>query len=107
MTGDTQPRADDDRRGWVILGNWVLVGLGVACVAAHVGTVASMFDSHTAHDWDRMLVALVAIPSALIGLTLGIAVASRKAVPRLIRRVELLILILIAAGIAIEVLSVD
>jgi hypothetical protein len=107
MTGDTGPRADDDRRGCVILGNWVLVGLGVACVAFHVGAVASVADPLVvAEGWIRFGVLLLAVPSLLIGATLAVAAGSRRVVPRPIRRVELGLVLLIAAGMAIELLTV-
>jgi hypothetical protein len=94
---------DDDRRGCVLLGNWVLIGLGVACVAFHVGTAASLTDAGAvAEGWPRFGVLLLAIPSVLIGATLAIASASRRVVPRPIRRVELTLVVLIVAGMAFE-----
>jgi hypothetical protein len=99
----TATPADDDRRGWVILGNWVLIGVAVACVAFHVGLAASLTDAGAvAEGWPRFGVLLLAIPSVLIGVTLGIASAARKAVPRPVRRVELGLLVLILAGMAFE-----
>jgi hypothetical protein len=87
----------------MLLGNWVLIGLGVACVAFHVGTASSLTDAGAvAEGWPRFSVLFLAIPSVLIGATLAIASASRKVVPRPIRRVELGLVVLIVAGMAFE-----
>src|SRR5512138_1385803 len=106
MTADGPPDRDDERGAWVILGNWVLVALGVACVAGHAGMVAWVSDPGAAAEgWPRIGVALIAVPSVLIGVPLGIASAARRAVPRLIRRVELLLLLMIVAALSYELVT--
>lgn len=106
MTDTPHGGGDEDRRGWVILVNWVLVGLGVACVAGHAGMVAWVSDSGAASEgWPRIGVALIAVPSVLIGVPLGIASAARRSVPRLIRRVELLLLLMIVAAMSFELVT--
>ncbi len=107
MTGAPDPRADDDRRGCVLVGNWMLIGLGVACVSFHVGQLAWLADAGaTQEGWNRLGVWILLVPSVLIGATLGIASASRKVVPRPVRRIELGLLVLITAGTLVEILSV-
>ena len=106
MTDAPPSDRDADRRGCVILGNWVLVGLGVACVAFHVGLVAQLGDAGAvAEGWPRFGVLLLAVPSVLIGVALAIASAARRVVPRPVRRVELLLVVLIAAGTVVEFVS--
>ena len=90
----------------MLVGNWMLIGLGVACLSSHVGAVWSLWDAGTPDTLSRLGAWILAVPSALIGATLGIAAASRKVVPRWIRRIELGLLVLITAGTVIEILSV-
>ena len=90
----------------MLLANWVLIGLGVACVAFHVGTAAWLCDAGAvAEGWPRLGVLLMVIPSVLIGIPLGIAAAARKVVPRPVRRVELLLVVLIVTGMAFELVT--
>lgn len=104
MTGAPEP-AVDDRRGCVLVGNWMLIGLGVACVSSHVGAVWSLWNADTTPDaLSRLGAWILAVPSVLIGVALGIAAASRRVVPRPVRRIELGLLVLIAAGTVIEFL---
>ena len=103
MTDARRSDRDDDKRGCVLLGNWVLIGLGVACVAFHVGLSAWLCDAGAvAEGWPRLGVLLLAIPSVLIAIPLAVASAARKVVPRPVRRVELLLVVLIVAGMAFE-----
>jgi hypothetical protein len=90
----------------MLLGNWMLIGVGVACVAFHVGTAASLTDAGAvAEGWTRLPVLLLVVPSVLIGAALAIASASRKLIPRTVRRVELLLAVLIVAGMAFELFT--
>src|SRR5262245_46863071 len=96
----------DDHRGCILLGNWILVALGVACVAMHAGTIAALLDTQERHEWDGLAVRLLTIPSALVGATLCIAASARKVVPHGIRVVEALLVALMAAGTVVEFLTV-